>query len=95
MAQGRLLHEAHGRDQDGESSLLDHTLILAGASLADPNRHEHRNLPTILAGGLIKGGRHMMADKDTPMTNLMLSSWTCWMCRTMTSLATAPGRCPV
>jgi len=59
--------------KEGDGSLLDHTILLSGASLADSNRHEHRNLPTIVAGGLIKGGRHLIAEKDTPMTNLMLA----------------------
>ena len=58
---------------EGEKSLLDSTLVIAGASLADSNRHEHRNLPTIVAGGLIKGNRHLVAEKGTPMTNMMLS----------------------
>jgi len=56
-----------------DGTLLDHTVMLAGAALADPNRHEHRNLPTIVAGGLVKGNRHLVAEKGTPMTNLMLA----------------------
>ena len=59
--------------KDGNGTLLDHSLLLAGASLADPNKHEHRNLPTIVAGGLIPGNRHIAAAKGTPMTNMMLS----------------------
>jgi len=59
--------------KEGEGNLLDHTLVMAGASLADPNRHDHRDLPVIVAGGLIKGNRHVIVDKDTPMTNMMLS----------------------
>ncbi|HZQ40393.1 MAG TPA: DUF1552 domain-containing protein [Rhizomicrobium sp.] len=59
--------------KDGDKPLLDNTLVMAGASLADPNRHDHRALPVIVAGGLIKGDRHVTVDKDTPMTNLMLS----------------------
>jgi hypothetical protein len=58
--------------KDGEASLLDSTLVLAGAGLADPNDHTHRNLPIIVAGGAIKGNRHIDA-KNVPMTNLMLS----------------------
>jgi hypothetical protein len=58
--------------KDGEASLLDSTMVLAGAALADPNRHEHRDLPVILGGGLIKGNRHIDA-KNVPMTNLMLT----------------------
>jgi hypothetical protein len=59
--------------KEGEGSLLDHSLVLAGASLADPNNHDHRALPVLVAGGLIKGNRHVTVAKDTPMTNLMLS----------------------
>jgi hypothetical protein len=59
--------------KDGNKPLIDSTLLLAGASLADPNRHDHRALPVIVAGGLIKGNRHVTVDKDTPMTNMMLA----------------------
>jgi hypothetical protein len=60
--------------KDGTGTLLDNTLLLAGASLADPNKHSHRDLPTIVAGGMTtKGNRHLQAAKGTPMTNLMLS----------------------
>jgi len=59
--------------KDGNGTLLDNTLLLAGASLADPNKHSHRDLPTLVAGGLIPGNRHLVAPKETPMTNLMLS----------------------
>jgi hypothetical protein len=58
--------------RDGQASLLDSTLVLAGASLADPNRHEHRDLPIIVGGGGLKGNRHIDA-KSVPMTNLLLS----------------------
>jgi len=58
--------------KDGEASLLDSTMVLAGAALADPNRHDHRDLPIILGGGLVKGNRHIDA-KSIPMTNLMLT----------------------
>jgi hypothetical protein len=57
---------------DGQSSLLDNSLVLAGASLADPNRHEHRDLPILLGGGLVQGNRHIDA-KQIPMSNLMLT----------------------
>jgi hypothetical protein len=60
--------------KEGDGSLLDSTMLLAGSSLADPNQHNHRNLPTILGGGLVKGGnRHLVVAEGTPMTNLMLS----------------------
>jgi hypothetical protein len=59
--------------REGQGSLLDNTLVLVGASLADPNRHEHTNLPVIVAGGLAPAGGHIEAEKGTPMANLMLS----------------------
>jgi len=59
--------------KEGNGNLLDSTLVLAGASLADSNNHDHRDLPVLVAGGLIKGNRHVEAAKDTPMANLMLS----------------------
>lgn len=59
--------------KEGDGTLLDHTMLLAGASLGDSNRHDHRDLPVIVAGGLTKGNRHIVAPADTPMTNLLLS----------------------
>lgn len=59
--------------QDGEGSLLDSTLVLAGASLGEPNDHDNMNLPIIVAGGGVPGNRHVVVPKDTPMCNLMLS----------------------
>ena len=36
---------------DGDGSLLDHSMILYGGGLGNPNLHEHSNLPVLLAGG--------------------------------------------
>jgi len=58
------------------SSLLDNTMIVYGSSIADGNRHNHNNLPIILAGGgagQLTTGRHIQAPEGTPMTNLYLS----------------------
>lgn len=59
--------------RDGEGSLLDSTVTLYGASIGDPNVHDHNNLPTLVAGGPIKGGRHLAFAKNTPVANLHLS----------------------
>jgi hypothetical protein len=62
--------------EDGDGSLLDHSMILYGASLADANRHQHDDLPTILAGGaagLRPGGRHLRYADETPMANLFVA----------------------
>ena len=61
---------------EGDGTLLDHSMILYGAGLADGNRHEHENLPLVLAGrggGTITTGRHARYAPETPMCNLLLS----------------------
>jgi hypothetical protein len=61
---------------DGDGSLLDHSMILYGAGLGNPNLHEHTNLPLLVAGGgagQLKTGRHLAYAADTPMTNLLVS----------------------
>ncbi len=58
---------------DGEGTLLDHTLALYGASIGDPNAHDHNNLPTLVAGAKLGGGRHIVFGKNTPVANLHLS----------------------
>ena len=61
--------------QDGDGTLLDHTLIVYGSSLSNANVHMHHNLPTILAGGGagMKGGRHIVYPQQTPLNNLFLN----------------------
>jgi hypothetical protein len=60
---------------DGESNLLDKTLVLYGSPMAVGNTHNHRNCPFILLGhgGGVAGGTHIKAAKDTPMANVMLA----------------------
>ncbi len=62
--------------QDGDGTLLDHSMILYGSSIADGNAHTHTNLPLVLVGGgcgKIKSGRHIKYGPETPMTNLLLT----------------------
>ncbi len=62
--------------KEGDGSLLDNSMIIYGAGLGDGNRHNHEDLPTILAGrggGYIKSGRRIAYRRETPMTNLHLS----------------------
>jgi hypothetical protein len=58
---------------DGEGSLLDGTLVLAGSSFGEPNEHDNMNLPIVVAGGGVPGNRHLVVPKHTPMCNLMLT----------------------
>jgi hypothetical protein len=61
---------------DGDGSLLDHSMIVYGAGLADGNRREHVNLPVMILGGAcgtIKTGRHLRLAGKTPINNLYVS----------------------
>jgi uncharacterized protein DUF1552 len=63
---------------DGDGTLLDHTVLLYGGAMSNPNVHLHVNLPLVVAGGAagrLKGGRHLTFDPATnvPMTNLLVS----------------------
>lgn len=62
-------------DGDG-ATLLDNTVLIYGAGISDGNRHNHDNLPVLVAGGAggrIKPGRHIEYPFNTPMCNLFLS----------------------
>jgi hypothetical protein len=61
---------------DGESSLLDQTVIMYGSPMGDPNLHNHRRCPLMFLGkgnGLLQGGLHLKAPDGTPMANAMLA----------------------
>jgi hypothetical protein len=62
--------------QDGDGSLLDHSMLMYGSALSDGNLHIFRDLPILLfAGGVagIKAGLHVRYPGDTPMNNLFLT----------------------
>jgi hypothetical protein len=61
---------------DGDSSLLDQSLIIWGSPMGDANLHNHRRCPLIVFGGgngQHKGGAHIKAADGTPMANAMLT----------------------
>lgn len=61
---------------DGNGSLLDHSLLLYGSGIGNPNIHDHTNLPILVAGGAaggLKGNRHIRYEKPTPLANLHLT----------------------
>jgi hypothetical protein len=61
---------------EGDSNLLDKTLILYGSPMADGNLHNHRRCPLFLLGkanGQLSGNLHLKAPEGTPMANAMLS----------------------
>jgi hypothetical protein len=58
--------------QEGDSNLLDNSMIVYGAGLSDGNRHTHHDLPTIVlgrGGNYINSGRRIVYRKETPMAN--------------------------
>lgn len=61
---------------EGDGTLLDNVLLLYGSGMGNPNNHDHTDLPTIVAGGAaggMKGNRHIVYDKPTPLANLHLT----------------------
>jgi hypothetical protein len=62
--------------KEGDGTLLDHSMIVYGSGISDGNRHDHSDLPLILAGrgnGTLKPGRHVRYAPETPMANLFVS----------------------
>jgi Protein of unknown function (DUF1552) len=60
---------------DGDSNLLDNTVVLFGSGMSDGNVHNNYNVPVIVVGGQalqVKGNRHAKYPKGTPLANLML-----------------------
>jgi hypothetical protein len=62
--------------KEGDSTLLDNSMILFGSALSDGNSHNPHKLPLVLAGrggGRIDTGQHRMYTEDTPLANLYVS----------------------
>lgn len=62
--------------REGEESVLDRSMIVYGSGIGDGNRHNHDDLPVLLAGkagGTIKTSRHLKINQSTPLNNLYLS----------------------
>ena len=61
---------------EGDSNLLENTLVMYGSPMGDSNLHNHKRVPFFLAGhagGALKGGLHVRAADGTPLANTMLS----------------------
>lgn len=60
--------------REGDSTLLDNSMIVYGSGISDGNRHNNENLPILVAGrggGSVLTGRHIRYDQETPMCNLL------------------------
>ena len=61
---------------EGDSNLLDKSVVLYGSPMADSNIHNHRRCPLFLVGkgqGQFAGNIHIKAAPGTPMANAMLT----------------------
>ena len=61
---------------EGDSDLLEKTVIVYGSPMADGNLHNHRRCPLLLLGhgnGALAGNMHLKAPDGTPMANVMLT----------------------
>jgi hypothetical protein len=65
------------KTQDGDGTLLDHSLVLYGSNRGNSNQHVHYDVPHVLIGGAngkLKGNRHLpYPQKQVPTGNLLLS----------------------
>jgi hypothetical protein len=61
---------------DGDGTMLDNSVVIYGSPMGNPNQHNHKRVPFVLAGhagGALKGGVHLKANNGTPLSNVMLS----------------------
>jgi hypothetical protein len=60
---------------DGDSNLLENSIVLYGSPMGNPNVHNHKRCPLFLAGhgGGLRGNLHLKAADGTPMANVMLT----------------------
>ncbi|HEY5667368.1 MAG TPA: DUF1552 domain-containing protein [Gammaproteobacteria bacterium] len=62
--------------EDGDGSLLDHSMFLYGSNMSNSDRHNNYPLPNILVGGgagRLNGGRHIELPEYTTLSNLLLT----------------------
>ena len=62
--------------KEGDKTLLENSMVLYGAGICDGDRHNHDDLPLLLAGkagGKISSAKHLKFTNGTPMSNLFLS----------------------
>jgi hypothetical protein len=65
------------KTEEGDGTLLDHSLLLYGSNMGNPNQHLHYDVPHVILGknhGRMSGGRHLAYPTKTVSTgNLLLS----------------------
>lgn len=62
--------------KEGDSTVLDNSMVLFASALSDGDRHSPHNLPIVLGGrggGRIDAGQHLVFPEDTQCANLYVS----------------------
>lgn len=62
--------------KEGDSTLLANSGIVYGSAIRDGNRHDHHDVPILMAGNLggkLPTGRHQIFPGDTPLMNLFVT----------------------
>jgi len=62
--------------KEGDSNVLQNSMILFGSALSDGDAHDPHKLPLLLAGqggGRIASGQHLQYAVDSPLSNLYVS----------------------
>jgi hypothetical protein len=65
---------------EGGGTLLDQCMVVYGSGISDGDRHDHDELPILLAGrsgGTVRPGRHVRYPRGTPLSNLYLAMLDC------------------
>lgn len=80
---------------EGDSNLLDNTLVVYGSPMGNSNVHNHKRCPLFLAGkagGNLRGNLHLKAADGTPMANVMLTLLNDLGLDSLTSFGDSTGR---
>jgi hypothetical protein len=62
--------------KEGESNVLDNSVVIFASALSDGNSHNPHKLPVVVAGkagGRIATGQNLVYPEDTPLANLWVS----------------------
>jgi hypothetical protein len=62
--------------QEGDGTMLDHSLILFGSNMSNSNAHNQYPLPISVIGkacGKVRGGQHINFAQRTPLANVLLT----------------------
>jgi hypothetical protein len=62
--------------QDGDGTILDHSILLYGSNMSNSNMHNQYPLPTAILGkgaGKVRGGQHINFPERTPLANVLLT----------------------